>query len=77
MLVFSFSEVICPAPHIENGFVPVNIQEYKEHDILRFGCDPKHKSINVLPSKCTKRGLKAEWSPTPGCERKYKLRIHV
>ncbi|XP_056270895.1 coagulation factor XIII B chain-like isoform X1 [Pseudoliparis swirei] len=61
-------EVICPAPHIENGFVPVNIQEYKEHDILHFGCDAKHKSINVLPSKCTKRGLKAEWSPTPGCE---------
>uniref|UniRef100_A0A8C3A2I9 Sushi domain-containing protein n=1 Tax=Cyclopterus lumpus TaxID=8103 RepID=A0A8C3A2I9_CYCLU len=55
-------------PIIEHGFVRGKIQEYKEHEILPFGCDARYKSIDVRSSKCTKRGITAEWSPTPACE---------
>uniref|UniRef100_A0A8C3A288 Sushi domain-containing protein n=1 Tax=Cyclopterus lumpus TaxID=8103 RepID=A0A8C3A288_CYCLU len=61
-------EVKCTVPIIEHGFVRGKIQEYKEHEILPFGCDARYKSIDVRSSKCTKRGITAEWSPTPACE---------
>ncbi|XP_038571057.1 complement factor H-like isoform X2 [Micropterus salmoides] len=58
----------CSSPNIENGYVPGNIQVYKEHDILRFECNEKFKATESRPSKCIKLGPKAEWSPTPVCE---------
>ncbi|KAF0041775.1 hypothetical protein F2P81_005307 [Scophthalmus maximus] len=58
----------CLVPVIENGYVPGNIQEYKEHEILHFVCDWGFKPTQGRPSKCTKLGIRAEWSPTPDCE---------
>ncbi|XP_061739791.1 complement factor H-like isoform X1 [Nerophis ophidion] len=61
-------EIKCPAPVIENGFVPSNTDEYKEHEVLFYQCNPKYKQAEGRPSKCTKVGLRAEWSPAPSCE---------
>ncbi|XP_061884508.1 complement factor H [Entelurus aequoreus] len=61
-------EIKCPVPVIENGFVPGNTNEYKEHDVLFYQCNPKHKQAEGRPSKCIKVGLRAEWSPAPSCE---------
>ncbi|XP_053287467.1 complement factor H [Pleuronectes platessa] len=58
----------CRVPLIENGRVPGNIQEYKEHEILRFQCNPGFQPSDDRPSKCTKLGLRAGWNPTPECE---------
>ncbi|XP_037626131.1 complement factor H-like [Sebastes umbrosus] len=58
----------CTVPMIENGEVPGDIQEYHEHDVLHFSCNPGYKRVEARLSKCTKRGLRAEWSPTPLCE---------
>ncbi|CAB1446661.1 unnamed protein product [Pleuronectes platessa] len=58
----------CRVPLIENGRVPGNIQEYKEHEILHFQCNPGFQPSDDRPSKCTKLGLRAGWNPTPECE---------
>ncbi|XP_060933532.1 complement factor H-like isoform X10 [Limanda limanda] len=60
--------ISCLVPVIENGRVPGNIQEYQEHDILRFQCNPGFQPSEDRPSKCTKLGLRAEWSPAPECK---------
>ncbi|XP_074491206.1 complement factor H-like isoform X2 [Sebastes fasciatus] len=63
------SEAIkCTVPMIENGDVPGDIQEYHEHDVLHFSCNHGYKRVEARLSICTKRGLRAEWSPTPLCE---------
>ncbi|XP_022608855.1 complement factor H-like isoform X2 [Seriola dumerili] len=62
------NEVKCPVPVIENGYVPGDIQEYNENEILHFLCNPTYKRTEDRPSKCTKLGIKVEWSPTPACE---------
>ncbi|XP_042369307.1 complement factor H-like [Plectropomus leopardus] len=61
-------EITCTVPHIKNGHVPGDIQEYKEHDILQYECDHGYTSAEERSSKCTKLGQRAEWSPTPACE---------
>ncbi|CAB1446662.1 unnamed protein product [Pleuronectes platessa] len=58
----------CLVPVIENGNVPGDVQEYKEHDILHFQCNPGFQPSEDRPSKCTKLGLRAGWNPTPECE---------
>ncbi|XP_051929500.1 complement factor H-like [Hippocampus zosterae] len=58
----------CTAPLIQNGFVPGKVQEYKEHDILSYQCNPRYQYAEARPSACTKVGLRAEWSPRPACE---------
>ncbi|XP_034093344.1 complement factor H-related protein 1-like [Gymnodraco acuticeps] len=61
-------EIICTAPEIENGEVLEEIQEYKEHQVLEFQCDPSFTPADARSPKCTKHGVRAEWSPTPLCE---------
>nr|XP_057929822.1 complement factor H-like [Doryrhamphus excisus] len=61
-------ETKCTVPVIENGFVPGNTKEYKEDDILFYQCNPKYNQAEGRPSKCTKIGMRAEWSPAPSCE---------
>ncbi|KAM9848807.1 complement factor H-like isoform 2-T2 [Aulostomus maculatus] len=61
-------EIKCTVPLIENGFVNGDQNEYKEHDVLLFECNSKYKPSEDRPSKCTKAGIRAEWSPTPRCE---------
>ncbi|KAM3619649.1 uncharacterized protein V6R79_011246 [Siganus canaliculatus] len=68
--------IICSAPTIENGFVPQAQDQYKENDILHFGCNAKFKRAEERSSKCIKIGTKAEWSPTPMCER-IKCRLEL
>ncbi|XP_071342418.1 complement factor H-like isoform X4 [Trachinotus anak] len=58
----------CTVPVIENGYVSGDIQEYKEHEVLHFVCNPTYKRTWDRPSNCTKIGHRAEWSPTPACE---------
>ncbi|XP_070688395.1 complement factor H-like [Pempheris klunzingeri] len=66
----------CDAPEIENGYVLGDTQEYNEHEVLHFGCNQKYKRAEDRPSKCTKLGIRAEWSPTPVCEeRKCRLTL--
>ncbi|XP_062251961.1 complement factor H-like isoform X1 [Platichthys flesus] len=60
--------ITCLVPVIENGRVPGDVEEYKEHDILRFQCNPGFQPSDDRPSKCTKLGLRAGWNPTPECE---------
>ncbi|XP_070765078.1 complement factor H-like [Enoplosus armatus] len=60
--------VRCTRPEIENGFVSEDIQQYNEHEVLHFGCNRRYKPAEVRLSKCTKLGIRAEWSPTPLCE---------
>ncbi|KAF3835459.1 hypothetical protein F7725_028017 [Dissostichus mawsoni] len=43
-------------------------QEYKEHQVLEFQCKPSFARAEARSSKCTKQGVRAEWSPTPLCE---------
>ena len=73
MCLLSSTEVICPVPEIENGFVSGESRVYKEDDVLNFACNPGYKRSVEMPSRCTKLGIRAEWSPTPACERKNKL----
>ncbi|XP_068581195.1 complement factor H-like [Cebidichthys violaceus] len=61
-------EITCTVPKIENGFVPGNIPEYNEHEVLHFRCDDKYQPTVDRPSKCIKQGIRADWSPTPACE---------
>uniref|UniRef100_A0A3Q4I199 Sushi domain-containing protein n=1 Tax=Neolamprologus brichardi TaxID=32507 RepID=A0A3Q4I199_NEOBR len=60
--------VKCEPPRIENGFVPGDIKEYNERDILNFECNPQYKRAQDLPSICTKTRDRAEWIPTPECQ---------
>ncbi|XP_049443566.1 complement factor H-like isoform X17 [Epinephelus fuscoguttatus] len=60
--------ITCTVPNIENGYVPGNIQEYKEHEVLHYECNAGYKRAEERPSKCIKLGIRAEWSPTPACE---------
>ncbi|XP_061682050.1 complement factor H-like [Syngnathoides biaculeatus] len=60
--------VKCTVPLIGNGFVLGKIQEYKEHAILSYQCNPTYKPAEDRPSTCTKVGMRAEWSPAPLCE---------
>lgn len=73
--MYSPTEIKCTVPVIENGYVPGDIQEYKEHEVLHFECNRQYKRSEGRPSKCIKLGSGAEWSPTPVCECKYKLVI--
>ncbi|KAM3620376.1 uncharacterized protein V6R79_022250 [Siganus canaliculatus] len=68
--------IICSAPNIENGYVPQARDEYEENDILHFECNAKFKRAEERSSKCMKIGTKAEWSPTPMCER-IKCRLEL
>ncbi|XP_010795289.1 complement factor H-like [Notothenia coriiceps] len=61
-------EIICTAPEIEHGEVLGQTQEYKEDQFLEFQCDHLFTSVGARSSKCTKQGVRAEWSPTPLCE---------
>ncbi|XP_034002037.1 complement factor H-like [Trematomus bernacchii] len=61
-------EIICTAPEIENGDVLGQIQEYIENQVLEFQCKPSFRRAEARSSKCTKQGVRAEWSPTPLCE---------
>ncbi|KAM9848810.1 complement factor H-like [Aulostomus maculatus] len=61
-------EIKCTVPLIENGFVNGDQNEYKEYDVLLFECNSKYKPSEDRPSKCTKAGIRAEWTPTPRCE---------
>ncbi len=70
MLMCSMTAIICTKPVIENGDVLGDSQEYKENEILRFDCHRRYKAAEERNSKCTKIGQRAEWSPTPLCERK-------
>ncbi|KAM6938260.1 complement factor H-related protein 3-like isoform 1-T2 [Lycodopsis pacificus] len=60
--------ITCAVPEIENGSVPGDIPEYKEDEVLHFSCDATYKRTVDRPSRCTKQGNTAEWSPTPACE---------
>lgn len=71
------TEIKCPIPEIENGNVPGDVREYNEDEVLHFLCNPKYTNIEKRPSKCTKFGDRAEWSPTPLCERKLKNLTNV
>ncbi|XP_044056029.1 complement factor H-like [Siniperca chuatsi] len=66
--VFSIAEIKCTVPMIQNGYVPGDIQEYKEHEVLHFECNPQYKRAEDRPSICTKLGIRADWTPTPVCE---------
>lgn len=74
---FFSAELACPVPVIENGQVLQQAEEYGENDILHFRCNRRFKRIADLPSKCTKVGMRAEWSPMPQCERKYGRHVHT
>ena len=61
----------CTVPVIENGYVPEDTQEYNENEVLHFRCNSGYTRDN-RPSMCKKIGSRADWSPTPACECKYK-----
>ncbi|KAL6108358.1 cfh [Pungitius sinensis] len=61
--------ITCTVPNIQNGFVTGDVDEYNENEYLPFRCNPLYKSVDERPSKCLKSGLRANWSPTPACER--------
>nr|XP_046247894.1 complement factor H-like [Scatophagus argus] len=58
----------CSVPDIENGRVIGEMRDYNEHEVLHYECNKKYTRAEERPSKCTKFGLRAEWSPTPLCE---------
>lgn len=72
--VYTSTEIKCTVPTIENGYVPGEARKYNEHEVLHFECNDKYKPSENRASRCTKIGLRAEWSITPMCERKYELR---
>uniref|UniRef100_A0A3B5KET7 Sushi domain-containing protein n=1 Tax=Takifugu rubripes TaxID=31033 RepID=A0A3B5KET7_TAKRU len=61
-------KLMCLVPEIENGYITEEAREYSENEILYFSCNEKFKRREDRPSKCTKVGMRAEWSPTPECE---------
>ncbi|XP_049911018.1 sushi, von Willebrand factor type A, EGF and pentraxin domain-containing protein 1-like isoform X2 [Epinephelus moara] len=56
--------IICAVPNIENGYVPGNIQGYREHEVLHYECNAGYKRAEERPSKCTKLGIR----PDPLCQ---------
>uniref|UniRef100_A0A3P8ZD22 Sushi domain-containing protein n=1 Tax=Esox lucius TaxID=8010 RepID=A0A3P8ZD22_ESOLU len=60
-------EIKCYVPNIVHGFVTGSQEEFKENDILRYGCS-KYYTPFSRSSRCTKIGNKATWSPPPECE---------
>ncbi|XP_067369007.1 complement factor H-like isoform X2 [Channa argus] len=60
--------VKCKVPEIEHGTVTGDITDYNEHQILYFECNARYGKSEERPSKCTKMGQRADWSPTPACE---------
>eukprot|EP00066_Takifugu_rubripes_P029812 XP_011619078.1 PREDICTED: coagulation factor XIII B chain-like isoform X2 [Takifugu rubripes] len=64
----SQNELKCLVPEIENGYITEEAREYRENEILDFSCNKKFKRREDRPSKCTKVGMRSEWSPTPECE---------
>ncbi|XP_051803554.1 complement factor H-like [Acanthochromis polyacanthus] len=63
------TEIKCTVPRIEHGVVLGGVQEYKENQVLNYRCDPQYKRAEERQSRCLKVGTKAEWSPTPACEK--------
>ncbi|KAM7011939.1 complement factor H-like [Tautogolabrus adspersus] len=61
-------EIKCTIPEIQNGELTGQLRDYKEHEVLHFECNRKFKKQTERPSKCTKIGTKAEFSPAPECE---------
>ncbi|XP_068599700.1 complement factor H-like [Brachionichthys hirsutus] len=59
----------CSPPDIENGLVLGRDKEYNQNDILHFRCSSGFSQPDPRPSKCLKSGMRAEWIPTPICER--------
>ncbi|XP_067369840.1 complement factor H-related protein 4-like [Channa argus] len=68
--------VKCKVPQIEHGTVTGDIRDYNEHEILHFECNARYGKTEERPSKCTKIGQRADWSPTPTCE-PIKCRLEV
>ncbi|KAK2835147.1 hypothetical protein Q5P01_015631 [Channa striata] len=68
--------VKCKVPVIEHGSVRGDIRDYNEHEVLHYECDERYRKTEERPSKCTKIGQRADWSPTPACElSKCKLEV--
>ncbi|XP_051803295.1 complement factor H-like [Acanthochromis polyacanthus] len=63
------SGIKCRVPLIEHGVVLGSVQEYQENQVLNYRCDPRYKCAEERQSRCMKVGTKAEWSPTPACEK--------
>ncbi|KAJ7986240.1 hypothetical protein DPEC_G00337900 [Dallia pectoralis] len=61
-------EIKCSAPEIANGRVNGAEQEYKENDLLKYSCFEKYIADGRTP-RCTKIGNRAQWTPTPSCEK--------
>ncbi|XP_062280740.1 complement factor H-like isoform X3 [Scomber scombrus] len=61
-------EVTCAPPKIEDGYVREEKPVYQEHEVLDFACNHEYRRSDGIPSKCTKLGTTAVWSPTPLCE---------
>ncbi|XP_020492921.2 complement factor H-like isoform X2 [Labrus bergylta] len=64
----SCEEIKCAIPQIQHGRLTGQLQDHKEHEVLHFECNQKFKKQTERPSKCTKIGTKAEFSPAPVCE---------
>lgn len=71
--VFLSTAIKCKVPVIENGNVPGDTQEYNEHEVLHFACNPNYMPTDRRPTTCTIQRGRAEWIPTPYCESKQKL----
>ncbi|XP_034149504.1 E-selectin isoform X5 [Esox lucius] len=66
-IVPTCEEIKCYVPNIVHGFVTGSQEEFKENDILRYGCSKNYTPFS-RSSRCTKIGNKATWSPPPECE---------
>ncbi|KAK2835148.1 hypothetical protein Q5P01_015632 [Channa striata] len=60
--------VKCEVPVLEHGSVRGDIRDYNEHEVLHYECLERYRKTEERPSKCTKIGQRADWSPTPACE---------
>ncbi|XP_028259022.1 complement factor H-like [Parambassis ranga] len=60
--------VTCSRPQIQRGHVTGDTQVYNKDQYLTFECDDGYQPVEDRPSKCSKVGNRAEWSPTPMCE---------
>lgn len=74
--VYSLTVVTCGKPQIQHGRVTGDTQLYNKDQYLTFECNDGYKPAEERPSKCSKVGIRAEWSPTPMCEGKYPKRSH-
>ncbi|KAF3835462.1 hypothetical protein F7725_028020 [Dissostichus mawsoni] len=66
-VLFGSTEMYCDENGEWVGESP-KCKEYKEHQVLEFQCKPSFTHAEARSSKCTKQGVRAEWSPTPLCE---------